>query len=186
VMLLQYANPTNGNGISLEWVKYMNGVFPEMACLALGLFLIQQIPLHQMGSGVVGTAYFNTLKMTLLIDELRSTKNKPLAHKGLDWSSDDLKSSFAKTSAFERSEKSVGVLTKIEYVVDITDYDVALKPSPGMKYPSYDLDLLGFDTCPFVIDDDLVVQLPVLQVNRRYKSWLYLKNHYDKKRQSQN
>lgn len=153
-------------GITTEWNSYMLTLLPKLVTKPLGLFGQHELIMNHMGSGAVGTAYFNTIVMMRLL--LMCEKEEcTIMHDG------EMSTKFLKLA------KKAGISLKIEALDEVplykTDSGYMVSTERGIK-----LALLGYDAHPMVIDEDLTVQMPILGYERRLGSALFRKEHKTK------
>lgn len=152
--------------VDLAYVEYFNNVFPQLAINGVAIIANTQLKFPAMGSGVQGTFYFNSAKMTELILHFTENSTNPFVlHKD-----PDNKDNYIFSKEFKASMKSVGYNQTIEFVETL---------ALDQKLPkTLQLDLLGYHMVLFEFEGG---RLPcaVLRENSLFGLLLFNKKYYD-------
>lgn len=154
-------NDKSGAEIDSPYREYFTNIFPYVATEGVGLIGNQQILYPAMGSGVMGTFFFNTVKMIELLTHY--TENNVLLPISKDNKISD---------SFKKTMKSVGYHLTREYSEDFFN-------DAKMDRQDLLMDLLGYNFSLFTIDSELDIYFSVLRESSLFGLTLFRKEHYD-------
>jgi hypothetical protein len=151
-------------GPEFEW--YLTQYFPRIVQDSISVYNSVGFHSYTMGSGVMGTAYYNTCKMALFMDYLSKNKVCPV------YRSDEKDASGAyewrKSPMFEEAAKQVGLSMKLEkYQLDLMNSKIGTLLT---------LDCLGNDAVGYYSRElNKIMFIPILNKDRVWKAVLFAK-----------
>lgn len=170
IMLLQINDENSGeNRANALYQQFFANIFPYVAAEGVGILGNQQIPFPAMGSGVMGTFFFNSYKMAELVISAflpygNVSSPNPLFTRKLD----DFSPHFKKVMS------AIGYKLTIEFTETFTRDHFYTPPLRKM-------DMLGFDFSLFHITETEVQYFSTLRMNSLLGLTLFRKEYYDEK-----
>lgn len=156
----------SGHTFSDQFVRYSTEFYPTVACEGVAVIGGAQIPLHQMGSGTIGTFAYNNAKMTLMVDAILKYV-KQAEEDDIFFKRDFVQS---KNGSYEFSPWMKKIMDDQGLQLTVEKVVTHLQDKMTTVGALIDLDLLGF--CGYTVKTSIntVRVLPALDPNRFYKT----------------
>jgi len=156
---------TDSPMLPIHWVTYFLLIYPIIVCHAQAVFGEHQMPVPGMGTGCVGTAYYNQAKICPV-----AVMARHLYEAGHTMWTRDKNNEVALGLGIRGAANYGGVVFKIEAATPEADIESGGKWGEDLR-----LDLMGYDARKYLIAG-MAYYVPVLNEDRFNRSIVLLKN----------